>query len=142
MKLCKRARINYYLLLLLLPSANEVCEGYVFTPVCQSFCSQGVCLSACWDTPQDQAPPRADIPPGPGTPQSRQPPRTRHPPRTRNTTPQSRQPPGADTPPGADNPPGAETATAIKIFPTAIKSNKPIISRRHFIKEQRGFLLI
>ena len=25
----------------LLPSANEVCEGYVFTPVCQSFCSQG-----------------------------------------------------------------------------------------------------
>ena len=27
---------------LLLPPANEVCEGYVFTPVCQSFCSQGV----------------------------------------------------------------------------------------------------
>ena len=27
----------------LLP-ANKVCEGYVFTPVCQSFCSQGVCL--------------------------------------------------------------------------------------------------
>ena len=26
---------------LLLPPANEVCEGYVFTPVCQSFCSQG-----------------------------------------------------------------------------------------------------
>ena len=25
----------------LLPHANEVCEGYVFTPVCQSFCSQG-----------------------------------------------------------------------------------------------------
>ena len=25
----------------LLPSANEVCEGYVFTTVCQSFCSQG-----------------------------------------------------------------------------------------------------
>ena len=25
----------------LLPPANEVCEGYVFTPVCQSFCSQG-----------------------------------------------------------------------------------------------------
>ena len=23
------------------PSANEVCKGYVFTPVCQSFCSQG-----------------------------------------------------------------------------------------------------
>ena len=25
-----------------LPPANKVCEGYVFTPVCQSFCSQGV----------------------------------------------------------------------------------------------------
>ena len=26
-------------------------KGNVFTPVCQSFCSQGgVCLSACWDT--------------------------------------------------------------------------------------------
>ena len=25
----------------LLPPANEVCEGYVFTPVCRSFCSQG-----------------------------------------------------------------------------------------------------
>ena len=25
----------------LLPPANEVCEGYVFTPVCQSFCSRG-----------------------------------------------------------------------------------------------------
>ena len=24
-----------------LPPANEDCEGYVFTPVCQSFCSQG-----------------------------------------------------------------------------------------------------
>ena len=24
-----------------LPPANEVCEGYVFTSVCQSFCSQG-----------------------------------------------------------------------------------------------------
>ena len=28
-------------LLLFLPPANEVCEGYVFTPVCQSFCSRG-----------------------------------------------------------------------------------------------------
>ena len=28
----------------LLPPANEVCEGYVFTPVCQSFCSQGECV--------------------------------------------------------------------------------------------------
>ena len=28
-----------------LPPANEVCEGYVFTSVCQSFCSQGVSVS-------------------------------------------------------------------------------------------------
>ena len=27
-----------------LPPANEVCEGYVFTPVCQSFCSGGACM--------------------------------------------------------------------------------------------------
>ena len=26
---------------ILLPPANEVCEGYVFTRVCQSFCSRG-----------------------------------------------------------------------------------------------------
>ena len=32
----------YHLLhLVYLPPANEVCEGYVFTGVCQSFCSQG-----------------------------------------------------------------------------------------------------
>ena len=32
-----------------LPSANYVCGGYVVTPVCQSFCSQGegVCIPAC-----------------------------------------------------------------------------------------------
>ena len=28
-----------------LPPANEVCEGYVFTLVCQSFCSRGVFTS-------------------------------------------------------------------------------------------------
>ena len=37
--------------LLLLPSANIVCKGYVFTPVCYSVHRGGVCLSACWDTP-------------------------------------------------------------------------------------------
>ena len=49
-----------------LPPANEVCERYVFTSVCQSFCSRGgggvVCLSACWDTPPSlgrHPPPRA-----------------------------------------------------------------------------------
>ena len=46
---------------LLLP-ANEVCEGYVFTPVCQSFCSQGGSASvhAKIHTPFI---PRADHPP-------------------------------------------------------------------------------
>ena len=46
---------------LFLPPANEFCEDYVFTPVCQSFCSQegGVCLSACWDTPPRSSTPRA-----------------------------------------------------------------------------------
>ena len=59
----------------LLPPANEVYEGYVFTHVCQSFCSQWgggwwVCPIACWDTPpwdQRQAPPwdqRQAHPPG------------------------------------------------------------------------------
>ena len=32
----------------LLPPANDVCEGYVFTGVCLS---TGVCPIACWDTP-------------------------------------------------------------------------------------------
>ena len=58
----------------LLPPANEVCEGYVFTPVSQSFCSQrvggGVCFSVCWDT----YPP----PPGADTPWEQTPPRSRH----------------------------------------------------------------
>ena len=39
----------------LLPPANEVCEGYVFTGVCLS--RAGVCLNACWDThPPDRYP--------------------------------------------------------------------------------------
>ena len=30
---------------------------YLFTPVCESFCSrEGVCLSACWDTPSGTHP--------------------------------------------------------------------------------------
>ena len=49
--------------------ANEVCEGYVFTLVCQSFCSQG-------GVPGQVHPPDQVHPPGPGTP-----PRIRYPPR-------------------------------------------------------------
>ena len=58
LKLCRKICSNYALTLihyifpqlvsiksvftLFLAPANEVCEAYVFTPVCQSFCSQGV----------------------------------------------------------------------------------------------------
>ena len=70
-----------------LPPANEVCKGYVFTPVCQSFCSQGV-----------SAPVHAGIHIPPWT-------RGRHHPRTRG-----RHPPHPldrrQTPPGSEaNPP-------------------------------------
>ena len=53
-----------------LPPANEVCEGYVFTPVCHSVHRGLVCPSACWYTPPQtrgrhppwSRPPRADTP--------------------------------------------------------------------------------
>ena len=53
-----------------LPPANEVCEGYVFTPVCHSV--QGGCLPLCMlgYTPLLGA----DTPPGADTPGSRHPP--------------------------------------------------------------------
>ena len=50
---------------------GEVCEGYVFTTVCQSFCSQGgVCLSECGDTylPWEQTPLWSRHLPGADTP--------------------------------------------------------------------------
>ena len=79
-----------------LPAATKLGQGNVFTGICDSV-NRGVCLSACWDTPQDQAPqsrhppeqtpPRADPPRAdcPGTRPSRAdtPPRSRHPPRSR-----------------------------------------------------------
>ena len=34
-------KIPYSIFMPYLPPANEVCEGYVFTRVCQSFCSWG-----------------------------------------------------------------------------------------------------
>ena len=70
------------------------CEGYVFTPVCQSFCSRGgVCLSACWDTtPPRTRHPRCRHPPEQTPPRTRHPPRSRHPPGTRHHH------PGAGTP--------------------------------------------
>ena len=45
----------------LLPPANEVCEGYVFTPVCQSFCSQGGGVPRQVQPPTS---PRVGTPPG------------------------------------------------------------------------------
>ena len=71
-------------LLRLLPPANEVCEGYVFTAVCHSFCSQG----GTW----------AGAPPGAGTHLSGQ---VHRPPWGRYTT-----PPGRYTPHGQVNPLG------------------------------------
>ena len=50
----------------LLPPANEVCEGYVFTPVCQSFCSWGGVPEQVH--PLGRYTPRAGTPPWPGTP--------------------------------------------------------------------------
>ena len=53
-------------------------QGNIFTPVCHSVHREGVCLSACWDTPGSRHPP------------NRHPPGSRHPPE--QTPPQSRPP--------------------------------------------------
>ena len=49
----------------LLPPANKVCTGYVFTPVCQSFCSQGgmsASVHAGIHTPPGRHPPLGQTP--------------------------------------------------------------------------------
>ena len=81
--------IDFSAFSLFLPPANEVCEGYVFTPVCQSFCSR--VGGACWDTTpwKQTSPPEADTP-------QKQTPGTRHPPEP--DTPRTRPPPEPDTP--------------------------------------------
>ena len=96
----------------LLPPANEVCEGYVFTPVCQSFCSQGVSASVYAGI---HTPPWADTPSGQTPPMGRHPlgryPLSRHPPA--QTPPREQTPPwGADTS-GSRHPPGADTPCAV-----------------------------
>ena len=51
---------------LLLPAATKLGQGNIFTSVCQEFCPQGgegVCLSACWDTPPREQTPREQTPP-------------------------------------------------------------------------------
>ena len=75
----------------LLPAATKLGQGNIFTSMCQEFCpgggGEGVCLSACWDTP----------------PQSRHTPppeQTHHPPeQTPLDQADPTSPPGADTPP-------------------------------------------
>ena len=76
--------------LLLLPAANVVCKGYVFTPVCYSVHRGDVCLSPCWDTPPWADSPWADTSPG-------QTPPGRH---LSGRHPTPRQTPPRQTPPG------------------------------------------
>ena len=81
----------------LLPAATKLGQGNIFTSVCQEFCPQGgegVCLSACWDTPpwEQTLPPEQTSPPP-----------------SRHSLPQSRHPPGADTP-LEQTPPREQTA--------------------------------
>ena len=55
----------------LLTPVNEVCEGYNFRFVCDSFHGwgrAGVCLSACWDTPPINRHPSVADTPIPDTP--------------------------------------------------------------------------
>ena len=83
---------------LLLPSANEVAEENVFTPVCQSFCSRGGGVH-----PLGRQPPAwADTPPGRDSP--------------------GRHPLGRLSPPRQTHPP-PETATAAEgTHPTGMHS--------------------
>ena len=72
----------------------------VFTPVCQSFCSQGgVCLSACWDT----TPLVAGTPLGVDPPEQLPPPPEQGPPWQQPPPPPSGHPHWEQTPP----PPGS-----------------------------------
>ena len=68
---------------ILVTTHKQICEGYVFTLVCQSFCSQGGVPG--------QVHPEAGTPPGQVHPQDRYTPRQVHPPRTST-------PPGKYTP--------------------------------------------
>ena len=112
------------MLTLFLPSATKLQRLCFYT--CLSFRSRGrgVCLSASWDTPQDQAPPPAD------TPRTRSPQEQTHP---REQTPQDQAPPPLETDPctpqsrhptlGADAPPPEQTATvADGTHPTVMHS--------------------
>ena len=60
--LLKQNSPTLIVLFLFLPPANEVCEGYVLTTVCQSFCSRG------GGVPGQVPPPQVHTPPGRYTP--------------------------------------------------------------------------
>ena len=85
-----------YIFSILLPPANVVCEGYVFTGVCLS--TGGVSREG--GTPQKEASPWQGVPPPPGR---------RHPPGMENPpeggTPLARRPPGRRHPPARRPPP-------------------------------------
>ena len=79
----------------LLPPANVVCEGYVFTGVCLSTGGRGMENPPGWRTPPDGEPPLDGEPPGWRTPQ---PPPDGEPPGWR--TPPDGEPPLDGEPPG------------------------------------------
>ena len=74
---------QYCCLIRLLPPSTKLRQGNIFTPVCQSFCSQGVSasgLGGVCQTPPRQTPPHpGQIPPG-QTPPWADTPLGRHPP--------------------------------------------------------------
>ena len=103
-----------YIFSILLPPANVVCEGYVFTGVCLS--TGGVSREG--GTPQKEASPWQGVPPPPGrrhppgienppeggTSLARRPPGRRHPPARRPPTPWKEAPPQKEAPPGKETP--------------------------------------
>ena len=84
----------------LLPPANEVCKGYVFTPVCQSFCSQGGYLGRCTPRGRYTPPGQVHCPP-----RGRYTPLGRYTPRQVHHSPWQVHPPWAGKPLGQVHPP-------------------------------------
>ena len=72
-------------------------QGNIFAPVCHSV-HRGVCLSACWDTPQ------------------REPPLSRRPPSPAKETPCQGDPPAKETPPTTKETPRRLLLRAIRIL--------------------------
>ena len=81
---------QFFIWFTFLPPTNEVCKGYVFTPVCHSVHWGEGCLPQCmlgYTSPWADTPSAADIPTVADTPCSRHPPpqqQTPHPPSSRH----------------------------------------------------------